>query len=422
MRVLWFTNTPSLASEYLHLNSQGGGWISSLEKQIAKINDIQLGVAFHHGNSGKKKFVIDKTQYYLLPNFETKGKIKTLARRWKHQIEPDSFVDDYIDIVKEFKPDLIHIFGSEQAYGLIIDRINIPVVIQIQGNITVTYQKWFSGISNCDILRFSNFMPIIRAYGLWHDYFYAKKKAKREQKMFKACKFFIGRTDWDMRITKALSVNGKYFHCDELMRDVFYHNQWTEPKNQKLMVFSTIKPNSYKGLESILVTAAILKNKQIMEFEWRIAGISEKDEIVRITEKAFKLKFNEQNIYFNGILDQESLLNCLLLANCYIHPSHIENSPNSVCEAMLLGMPIIATYAGGTPSILKDGQECILIQDGDPFALAGAILEFLENQEQALLFGVNARKRALVRHNPERVLNDVLSIYSSILSVKPNQL
>jgi glycosyltransferase involved in cell wall biosynthesis len=416
MRVLWFTNTPSLASEYLQLKSHGGGWISSLERQIKTVNNIQLGVAFHHGRSGKKQFVIDKTQYYLLPNFETKGKIKTLLSRWKHQIEPDVFVDDYIEIVKAFKPDLIHIFGSEQAYGLIINRIKIPVVIQIQGNITVTSQKWFSGISSFDILKFSNFMPIIRAYGLWHDYFYVKKKAKREQKMFKECKFFIGRTDWDRRITKALSVNGKYFHCDELMRDVFYLNQWTDPKNQKVIVFSTLKPNSYKGLETILETASILINKKVIEFEWRIAGIEKNDEIVRIIEKVYKRKFIEQNIYFEGSIDQEVLLQKLLQTNCYVHPSHIENSPNSVCEAMLLGLPIVASSVGGTPSMLEDGKEGILVQDGDPFALAGALLELLENRAYSKGLGTKANERALVRHNPTKVLADLLNIYTSVLS------
>jgi glycosyltransferase involved in cell wall biosynthesis len=416
MRVLWFTNTPSLASEYLHLNSQGGGWISSLQKQIETVDSIQLGVAFHHGNTGKKQFVIDKSKYYLLPNFETKGKIKTLLSRWKHQIEPDSFTDDYLDIVKEFNPDLIHIFGSEQAFGLIIDRIKIPVLIQIQGNITVTSKKWFSGISNFSILIHSNFMSLIRASGLWHDYFVFVKKAKRERLIFEYCKFFIGRTDWDRRVTKAFSLNGKYFHCDELIRDVFYLNRWTEPKNQKLIIFSTIKPNSYKGLETILETAHFLKNKKVIEFEWQIAGIEKYDEIVRIIEKVYKLKFIEQNIRFEGSVNQDVLLRKLLQTNCYVHPSHIENSPNSVCEAMLLGMPIVASSAGGTLSMLQDGKEGILVQDGDPYALAGAILELLENRASSAMLGANARERAFVRHNPIKVLNDLQNIYSLVLT------
>lgn len=416
MRILWFTNTPSLAADYLKLSSQGGGWISSLEKQISETDRIQLGVAFHHDCGQRQHFMISQTHYFAIPNPDAKSKTGRFLRRWNHEIEPASVLSEYLDIVDEFKPDLVHVFGSEQAFGMIADQLSVPLIIQIQGNIVACTKKWYAGLSRSDIFRHSGYKPLLRAYGVWHDYFIFLKKAEREKEIFRKCRFFIGRTDWDRRLTKALSDTGKYFHCDELLREPFYNIIWTGTGHEKFRLFSTLKPITYKGLETVLETAALLKKKKAFDFEWIIAGVDCQDEIISIIEKSSRLKFPEQNIILKGSLAPESLITNLMNSDCYVHPSHIENSVNSVCEAMLTGMPVIATYAGGTPSLLIDNKEGLLVQDGDPYALAGAILELAENPSSASLLGRNARKRALERHNPQKVVDDLLGIYAVVLS------
>lgn len=98
-----------------------------------------------------------------------------------------------------------------------------------------------------------------------------------------------------------------------------------------------------------------------------------------------------------------------------MHVSHIENSPNSVCEAMLVGMPIIASFTGGTASILDNHHEGEFVQDGDPYVLAGGIIKLYDNFEQAKKMGDNARKRAMLRHNPTSVIQELLNAYNLIL-------
>lgn len=416
MRVLWFTQTPSLASKLLHSQFNGCGWIDSLEKKITKTDNLELGIAFHYGTNNKRSFEIDNTIYFQLPYHSNNGKLKKLWKRWMHYIEPDSQINHYMEVVEKFKPDIIHIFGTEPIFGLIIPKINIPVIIQIQGNVTICSKKWFSGLNNFDILIHTKLSTFLKGHGLWHYYYQFVKKSKREQIIFSQCKYFIGRTDWDKRIIKAFSSEASYFHCDELLRDDFYQNNWEEPSNQKIILFSTISQVVYKGLETILETASILKNKKFIDIEWQIAGISGDEEIIGIIEKTYKLKFYDQNITFKGSLSSELLVKSLLKANIFIHPSHIENSPNSVCEAMLLGVPVIATFAGGTPSIINDKKEGLLVQDGDPYALTGAIIELLEDRKYAADLGINAKKRAEIRHNPDTIIADLMSIYNSVIS------
>jgi glycosyltransferase involved in cell wall biosynthesis len=81
---------------------------------------------------------------------------------------------------------------------------------------------------------------------------------------------------------------------------------------------------------------------------------------------------------------------------------------------MLIGIPIIATMAGGTSSILKDCKEGTLIQDGDPYSLAGAIMTCIANYDKAIAMGKQARETSHKRHDPIIITNDLINIYKSV--------
>ena len=116
----------------------------------------------------------------------------------------------------------------------------------------------------------------------------------------------------------------------------------------------------------------------------------------------------------------EELSDILVDSDIYCHVSHIENSPNSVCEAMLIGMPIVATFAGGTNSILKDGEEGYLVQDGDPYSTAGIIQKMANSFEVCRSLGIKAREKASKRHNPENVAKELLESYHKIMDIYGN--
>ena len=157
-------------------------------------------------------------------------------------------------------------------------------------------------------------------------------------------------------------------------------------------------------------------NKLGVDIEWRVAGINSNDLIVKIVKRMLKDKFSNKNLKLLGRLSANALIAKLLEADIYIMPSHIENSPNNLCEAMMLGMPCIATVAGGTGSILKDGEEGNLVQDGDPWGMAGAVLEMKDNYESAVLMGQKARKSALERHDKDKIVDELFGIYKKIFN------
>jgi glycosyltransferase involved in cell wall biosynthesis len=244
------------------------------------------------------------------------------------------------------------------------------------------------------------------------------KMQRIEKNNLKHCKYVIGRTDWDRRISRILAPESQYFHNDEIIRDNFCDSKWI-PRSEKKLILHTTSGNSfYKGFETICLALYEL-NKLGIDCEWRVAGIDDTDLIAKVVKKKLQKKFPKKNLKLLGSLTEKPLIENLLEADIYVMASHIENSPNNLSEAMILGMPCIATFAGGTSSLLTDGHEGILVQDGDPWALAGSVLELKENLDRAVLLGSAARRRALERHDKDRIINDLLEIYRNILLFKP---
>ena len=130
MRVLWFTNTPSLSAGHLNNESIGGGWIGSLEAELSKIPSIHLGVSFNFDRD-IKPFNLKDTEYYPVYIPSTKGKIRNLVTRWRTPIQNENDVQPYLDIIHQFNPDIINIFGTEGVFGLITSKTDIPCIIQL---------------------------------------------------------------------------------------------------------------------------------------------------------------------------------------------------------------------------------------------------------------------------------------------------
>jgi glycosyltransferase involved in cell wall biosynthesis len=413
-KVLWFTNTPSLAAATLGLPAMGGGWIESLERQVRKRQQIELAVAFSHGKEKVNKFEEGRTTYYAIP--DRRSRAGAFVSRHLSRADDRAFIDSCLAIVDDFKPDLINIFGTEKSFGLISERTKIPVVIHLQGLLSLYAKKYFpTGFGKGDLLRTSGLKSLLKADSLLHHYYSFKAAARREVKIFGLNHFFMGRTDWDRRAVATLSPGAQYFTGNEILRSQFYSAVWQRQEKETRNFLSTIQPNMYKGLETVLEAAFILKKMGGLRFTWIVAGTPAGHPLVRLFERKAGYRFSDVNVLLKGRMDADQLLRAELAADVFVHPSHIDNSPNSVCEAMLIGMPVIATCTGGTGSLLNDGEEGILIQDGDPHSLAGALLELMKDPVYAAELGKNARDRAIKRHAPDQIADNLINIYSSLI-------
>ena len=98
----------------------------------------------------------------------------------------------------------------------------------------------------------------------------------------------------------------------------------------------------------------------------------------------------------------------------YVLSSVIENSPVTLSEAMLMGVPCIVSYVGGVPDMAEDREEALFYRDNDPQLLAYKIKQIFDDRELALKLSKNATKRILIDNDPQTNTNRMVTIYNDI--------
>lgn len=112
---------------------------------------------------------------------------------------------------------------------------------------------------------------------------------------------------------------------------------------------------------------------------------------------------------------QQELVEAITNSHCYVHTSYIDNSPNSLCEAQILGAPVLATHVGGISSLVNHGVSGLLFPANDPYTLASLLKRMASDRPLAEKIGEGARKEALHRHDSENIKNTLVKIYKEIL-------
>ena len=420
MRVLWFANTPCGALKTLTGQSvTGGGLLVALGEHVKDIEGIDLHIAFYWGKQ-ISPFTVDGITYHPVLREGDSSRLGRYVIRLKSQFSYRGYetqIQRLLDVVDTVSPDIIHIHGSEENFGLIAQYLdNVRIVMSIQGILGPYYEKLYSGYTKSSILRNESIVKKMLFEDENANCRRFRLRVRAERKIYQNIHNIIGRTDWDKHCSLALNPSRHYYVVNEILRSDFYQTEWSPVPNRKSFTISTTVSNGlYKGLETIYKTAKLLKEANF-EFAWKVIGVSATDSLVNLTEKILGLGADLLNIEFSGRRDAQGLIEELCASDLFVQVSHIENSPNSLCEAMMLGMPIVASFAGGTSSILSDREEGILIQDGDPFCLAGVIISSRTEYQEMIKMGKNARNKALERHNPQNVVNELLNVYNSVVN------
>lgn len=416
MKVLWFTNTPCSAAEKLSPKLYTGGWLASLEKEFSKRDDVDLHIVFYF-TKHIEPYKHNNTYFYPVKRKNSGSKIERYFKRLLKIDDNDKFqIKTLLSIISQINPDIIHVHGTEDNFGLIQHHTDIPVVISIQGILNPYIEKFYTGIPSAVANKYESLKSKLLVKSSKYNYQNFVKKAIRELEILKITKNVIGRTDWDKRITRMLAPESSYFEGQEILRSSFYGREWSKTEFHNKIQIITISNNIiYKGYETIVKTAKILSSLSSFNYEWLVIGLHKKSGIVVLTQNWLKIYSKNSNIKLLGEKNEEEIVNLLINADIYCQVSHIENSPNSLCEAMILGMPIIASFVGGTNSILENGKEGILVQDGDPYILAGAILEMSHNFQVAKKFSQNAKFRATKRHERDRITMELIDVYKSLI-------
>jgi glycosyltransferase involved in cell wall biosynthesis len=253
--------------------------------------------------------------------------------------------------------------------------------------------------------------------GNYHRYFTLQKQVQREDDIIRRNTWFVTRTHWDKTFISRIHPNARLLHCDELLRDSFHSRQWSfhQQPEQPLRLISVMNGEIYKGLDNILRIASILKKRAPWNFSWQIIGMETENPVRTLFEQKTGLRFSDNGIEFAGMKKETELAELLVAADLFIHPTHIDNSPNSVCEAMLVGMPVLCSNVGGCSSLITDGKDGILLPDYEPEQWANELIRLSGQDELLKSLGREARITALRRHDRDTISTVVFTSYQHII-------
>lgn len=343
------------------------------------------------------------------------------TNNWKYtkrlQREIDELLQFHTDV------DIVHIMGTEYGSTLAFMKaaklfgILHKCIVSLQGVIWTYAYHYGGGLSDTNCRRWA-LGDLYFGYNISRGKRNFERRGGWEKEVFSICQNAIGRTEYDYAAINLINNAVRYYQCGEILRDSFYENEWNYEGCCKGRIFVSQGNYPLKGLHFLILALSLVIQKK-PEVEVYVTGRDVLNcKILTSYQKYLKkliIRLGcQNNIHFLGKLNEERMLEQYLMANIYVNPSVIENSSNSIGEAMILGVPVIASDVGGTKDIIKDKEEGILYQYDAYYMLAYYIDRLLGDKEMALLLSAKARARGLSNHNKAKCYETLLHIYKEI--------
>ena len=413
MKLIWLCNmTPGAVNQSRGTGSGGGLWLDHVLEDIRAQKDITLRLFCPGGTETGR--VDERVDYVLFSEGE--------PHVYRKQLE-----EQFYEALQAFQPDVIHIWGTE--YGHTLAMVNAAqrlgwqnrVAVSIQGLCCACARHYLEGIPEAVCHRYSLRDFLKRDNLLGQQRVFAQRGALERQALEKAG-HVIGRTDMDRAVTGQINPRRGYHFCNETLRSDFYRDSWNYDGCTKHRIFLSSSVFPFKGAHYLLEAMPLIL-AQYPDAEIAITGDSffmanlpaklRQDYYHRYLAQLADKNGLREKIHFLGALSAQQMKREFLNCNVFVLPSTIENSPNSLGEAMLLGVPCVAADVGGVANMMHPGQGYVY-QSTAPYMLAYYVMEVFDRQEQAQEMGARARAHALQTHDPERNLKDLLKAYGSV--------
>lgn len=432
MRVLWICNImPPMVARHLKRDENvKEGWITGLVGQVLfhgcpqgdsneSTNEITLGICFpvEKDLAGyREKIAVEAGSISVFGFYENTARPEKYDKRLESELS---------EIYESFRPDVIHCFGTEYPHTLAAVKAckdKNKLLLGLQGICFALAEAYSSDLPGGVFRRFL-FRDFLKQDNLVQQQKKFRKRGELEKETLRLAKHVTGRTAWDKETVLAVNPGLRYYPMNETMRPVFYEGQWSYENCRPHSIFLSQGDYPIKGLHYVLW--ALPKILEVYpDTRVYVAGQS----IIRYSTLKERLKISsygkylldlikknklEEKITFLGKLDDKGMKKQYLSAELFLCPSALENSPNSLGEAMLLGVPCVAAAVGGIPSLFSE-KEGILFEGGNAEALSEAVLKMWGDKEAEDGYAAAARKRALCNHDADVNYHTLLQIYETI--------
>ena len=172
------------------------------------------------------------------------------------------------------------------------------------------------------------------------------------------------------------------------------------PRDARVLVFTAqaTRSNPYKDFATLRTALARLE-ESVVAFE--LGQEAPNEQIGRVELRS-------------ALVDREGVAEHLRAADLYVHATRADNHPLAVLEALACGTPVVASRVGGIPEQLSD-ETGVLVEPGDPAALAATIGDLLADPERRSRMAEAAAADARARFSLERQGDAYLALYGELV-------
>jgi glycosyltransferase involved in cell wall biosynthesis len=166
-----------------------------------------------------------------------------------------------------------------------------------------------------------------------------------------------------------------------------------------------------KGVDVLLRAFALVQTKLP---ETKLVVCGEGPEFPKILALIDELQLNS-GVSMRGFVPPAQLRDLFRASSVVVVPSIWEEPFGQVTiEAMMSGVAVVASNAGGLAEVVLDGETGFLVPPGDISALANALLRILTDRPLAERLGRASRERAIMEYSEEKITDQFLDVYQRL--------
>lgn len=419
MKILWLVNIvmPELAVHLGRAPSVFGGWLSGAMHAVRQGGHELVICATEQDTKAAGRYALDGVVYYLTDRADV-----------------PSMRDAFRGILHAEQPDVVHIYGTEFAHAWAMVQVSDPekTVVTIQGSLQYLKDAVYAGIPE-QICRDNWLHKLLRFFkkggsSIELQRISFSERAEMECEVLRSVKYINGGSHWGNVVGQSIHPGCTVFDCNLILRDTFYSGQsWQYESCTKHLIYA-LYTYPIKGFHKLLdampmilhrfpdARICVIGNQLCRRSYGKIkSAIMEKaPDYPWFIQKKIDALGLSAHMDFIGHLDEVRVREQLLRAHVFVSPSALENQSTALGEAMILGVPSVASCVGAMQEMIDHGRDGFLYPFGEPYLLADYICRIFESRDLAEQFSRAGRLHAQKTYNREENCRKLLEMYDTI--------
>lgn len=418
MKILWLVNIimPELAEHLGRTPSVFGGWLTGAMHAVREAGH-ELVICATEQRPDIHCCDVSGVRYYVVPS----GSVEEMEAHFRA-------------ILNRELPDVVHIYGTEfeQCWAMSLASDPAKTVVQIQGALTYIKDLAYAGLPE-KLCRDNLMHKLLRKLHRGGESIELQKRlfehrAELERKTLANAKYALGASDWGNVVAKSINPEIQTFDCNLILRDSFYcEDRWNYEQCDQhsiYILFSYPVKGFHQFLDAIPMILNAFSDTQVYvvanKLPWRnYHGLKEKIQNAApdynwLIQKQIERLNLKEHIHFLGHLTEEQVKQQMLKSNVFVSASVIENQSTSLGEAMILGVPSVASCVGAMLEMIDHGEDGFLYPFSEPYLLADAVCRVFSDPALAKQISEKGHAHAAKTYDRETNCKNLLKMYETI--------